>query len=393
MYALKNANVYTIVRGYQENQVVIIEEGKIKEIGENVEIPENIPVYDMSGKYITPGFIDAHCHVGVYNEGTGEPGADGNEWCDPVTPHVKSADGIYTDDEAFADALAHGVTALCITPGSANVVCGQMAVVKPKSNILEEMMITDYVGLKCAFGENPKNVHGSQKKMPTTRMGVASVLRRELHNAFNYKTKKEFELAKPAEEGKEKQPFEKDFVKECYLPVLEKKIPLRAHAHRMDDIQTAVRIAEEFGLKIVIEHCTEGYKIADYLAKKGIPAVLGPYNGTKSKVELRHMSLEAPRIMEEAGVKFALMTDAPVQRIGSLFDDVRLFIRHGLSECAALKAVTEVPAELLGLSHRLGSVEAGKDADLNVFDGEPFDFRSKIETVIIEGKVHFGELK
>jgi imidazolonepropionase-like amidohydrolase len=393
MYALTNANVYTIVNGYQENQTIIIKHDKIEKVGKDIEIPKDIPVYDMTGKFITPGFIDAHCHVGVFNEGAGEPGSDGNDWSDPATPQVKSADGIYPDDEAFMDALTHGVTTLCVAPGSANVVGGQMSVVKPKSNILEKMLITDYVGLKCAFGENPKNVHGSKGKMPTTRMGVAAVLRKELHDALNYKTKKDFELAQPAEDGKEKKPFETDFVKECYLPVLEKKVPLRAHAHRMDDIQSAVRIAEEFGLDIVIEHCTEGYKIADYLAEKGIPAILGPYNGTKSKVELKDMSLEAPRLMEEAGVKFALMTDAPIQRIGTLFDDVRLFIRHGMSECAGLKAITQVPAELLGLSDRLGSIEHGKDADLNIFNGNPFDFRSKVETVIIEGKVHFGELK
>lgn len=392
MIAFTNANIYTIANGLIENCSIIINEGKIQAVGKNIEIPEDCKIYDMTGKSITPGFIDAHCHVGVFNEGTGEPGNDGNDYSNPTTPEVKSADGIYPDDEGFQDALENGVTTMCIAPGSANVIGGQAAVVKPVSRILEEMLITDYVGLKCAFGENPKRVYGGRNIMPTTRMGVAAVLRKTLHDAKNYMNKKEFELNKKPEDDKPNPPFEENFVKEIFIPVLKKEKPLRAHAHRMDDIQTAIRIAEEFDVNIVIEHCTEGFKIADFLAKKQIPVIIGPLNGSKPKVELKDSTLKAPKILEDAGVKFAVMTDAPVERIGSLFDDIRLFIRHGLSDCAGLKAITLHPAEILGLDDRLGTLEPGKDADLNIFSGNPFDFRSKVETVLIEGKVRYGEL-
>ncbi|MEA1973394.1 MAG: amidohydrolase [Candidatus Cloacimonadota bacterium] len=390
MITLTNANIYTITSGLIEKGSIVIKNGKIEQVGKNVKIPKDCKIIDLEGKYITPGFIDAHCHVGIFNEGTGEIGNDGNDYSNPVTPEVKSVDGIYPDDEAFQDAIEHGVTTMCIGPGSANVIGGQMAVLKPKSNILEEMLITDFVGLKCAFGENPKSVYGSRKVMPTTRMGVAAVLRKTLHDAKNYLEEKEFALNEKPEKGKEKAPFKTDFAKEVIIPVLKKEKPLRAHAHRMDDIQTAVRIAKEFDVNIVIEHCTEGYKIADYLAKNNIPMIIGPLNGSKSKVELKDMTIDAPKLLEESGVKFALMTDAPVERIGSLFDDVRLFIRRGMSECAGLKAVTLYPAEILGLDKRLGSIEAGKDADLNIFDGDPFDFRSKVIEVYIEGKKFFG---
>ncbi len=390
MYVLKNAKIYTVENGIIENGSILIKYGKIERIGKEIEIPANIPIYDLKGKSVTPGFIDAHCHVGVFNEGTGEPGNDGNDYSKPVTAEVKAADGIYPEDEGFLDGIENGVTTMCVAPGSANVVGGQIAVVKPKSKILEEMLITDYVGLKCAFGENPKRVYGERHIMPTTRMGVAAVLRKALHDAKNYQALKEFKLNQKPEEGKPVEPFKTDFINEVFLPILKKQKPLRAHAHRMDDIQTAIRIAKEFDINIVIEHCTEGYKIADFLAEKGIPIIIGPLNGTRPKVELKDMTLDAPRILEEAGVKFAVMTDSPVERSGALFDDVRLFIRKGLSEEMGLKSITSIPAEILGLSDRLGSIEIGKDADLNVFDGNPFDFRSKISAVTIEGKLVFG---
>lgn len=391
MFALTNARIFTVTKGIIEKGTVLIEFGKISAVGKDIAIPGDIPVYDLNGACVTPGFIDAHCHVGIFNEGTGDIGEDGNDCTDPVTPFLRASDGIYPDDEGFDDARSHGVTTLCVGPGSGNVVGGQMAVVKPRSNILEKMLVTEYIGLKCAFGENPKRVYGERKAMPSTRMGVAALLRKMLREAKQYKQKKEYALRK--NDGDEKEPFAEEEAREIVLKVIEGKVPLRAHAHRMDDIQTAIRIASEFEVPIVIEHCTEGYKIAGYLAEKGIPVILGPINGTKPKVELKDATLNAPRILEEAGVTFAIMTDAPVERIGALFDDVRLAIRHGLSPEYGLKSITINAAKILGLDDTIGSIEPGKSADLNVFSGDPFDFRSTIQAVLIDGEVRYGGLE
>jgi imidazolonepropionase-like amidohydrolase len=392
MLALKNAKIYTITNGIIENGVILIENGKIAKVGAKITIPKGAQVVDLKGKCVTPGFIDAHCHVGVFNEGAGHPGDDGNDMTKPVTPQVKAADGIWPEDEAFRDALEHGVTTLCIGPGSGNVVGGQMAVVKPRSLILEEMLVSDYIGLKCAFGENPKHVYGPKGVMPMTRMGVAAVLRETLAEARTYKIKRDFQLAKKPKDGEEPEPFTPDAAKEVVVEVLEGKKPLRAHAHRADDIQTALRIAAEFDVNIVIEHCTEGWKIADFLAKKKVPVIIGPINSTKTKVELKDASLKAAMILDQAGVEFALMTDAPVERIGALWDDVRLAIRQGLDPESGLKAITIRAAKILGLEDRLGSIEPGKDADLTVFSGDPYDFRSVCQTVLVDGEVRHGAL-
>ena len=387
MIVLKNAVIHTVANGTITGSVAI-KDNKILMVGD-FEIPENAEIVDCSGKHITPGFIDAHCHVGVFNEGLGDMGNDGNDATSPTTPQVKAADGIYPEDEAFQDAISNGVTTLCVGPGSANVIGGQMCVVKPISHILEKMLVTDYVGLKCAFGENPKRVYGSKGTMPETRMGVAAVLRKALQDADAYRIKRDFQLNKPQKDDEPKEPFIPEYDKEIIVEVLENKKKLRAHAHRMDDIQTAIRIAREFNVGIVIEHCTEGFKIADYLAKNNIPVIIGPINGTKPKVELKDATLESAKILDEAGVKFSMMTDAPVERIGSLFDDIRLAIRYGLNQESGLKAVTLNPAEILGMQNELGSIETGKSADLNIFSGDPFDFRSVVETVYINGKVEY----
>lgn len=390
MLALINARIFTGNKGIIDKGVVIIRHGKIEKIGKKISVSKDIEIHDLKGRFITPGFIDAHCHVGIFNEGTGAPGFDGNDYSDPLTPHLKAIDGIYPDDVAFVDAINHGITTLAIAPGSANVVGGQIAVVKPVSNIIDEMKITDYAGMKCAFGENPKGVYGDRNVMPTTRMGVAALLRKVLTETINYSAKKDFHFS-----GKKKKEehFEVDPKLECLIPVIRKEKPLRAHAHRADDIQTAIRIADEFNINIIIEHCTEGWKIADFLAKKGVSVILGPINTTKSKVELRDSNLASAKILEDAGVHFAIMTDAPVERIGSLFDDVRLSMRYGLSSETAIKSITINPAEILGLDDRLGSLEAGKDADLNIFDRDPFDFMAKIETVMINGQTVKGKLR
>lgn len=384
--AYKNAKIYTVTNGIIENGTILVEDGKIIGVGTDLAIGGNTEVFDCTGKSITPGFVEAHCHVGVFNEGAGNPGEDGNNWSSPITPELKAIDAIYPDDIGFDDAREHGVTTLCVGPGSANVMGGQMAVVKPKSNIITEMMVTDFVGLKCAFGENPKRVYGTRNVMPMSRMGVAALLRKTLFEVKNYLDKKQ---AHEADEEK-KEPFEKDFAKEVIVQVLKKEKPLRCHAHRMDDIQTAIRIAKEFDVDLVIEHCTEGFKIPKHLIENNVQCIIGPLNGSRSKVELKDMTIDAPKILEENGVDFAITTDAPVERIGSLFDNVRLYIRRGMSDEQGLKSITITPAKILRLEDKIGSIEAGKDADLNIFNGNPFDFRTKLEKVIIDGKTVFG---
>lgn len=391
-YALVNARVFTISSEVIENGAILINKGLIEKVGGREIVPDGVKCFDLNGASVLPGIIDAHCHVGVFNEGVGDIGSDGNEYGDPLTPDIKAVDGIYTDDEAFFDAISHGITTLCIGPGSANVIGGQMAVVKIRSNILEEMVIDDYVGLKCAFGENPKRVYGSKGKLPFTRMGVAATLRKAFNEAKNYKAERDYHMAKPEKEGEPKAPFKRDASKEIILEVLEGKKPIRAHAHRADDIQTAIRIANEYGVRINIEHATEGHKIANYIAGKGISIIIGPLNYSKTKVELRDGTMDAPKILEDAGVHFAVMTDAPVKKIGNLFDDIRLCVRHGVSKETALKSVTLHPAQILGMESRLGTIEAGKDADLVVFNGDPFDFMSTVSATIIDGKVLFGAL-
>ncbi len=391
-YAITDVTAHTVSEGTVEGCTVVVRNGRIEGVGREVSTEGVEDIRSLPGCHVTPGIIDAHCHVGVFNEGVGEVGMDGNDYSDPITPEIRALDGIYPDDEAFGDARRAGITALGIAPGSANVIGGQIAALKTGGNITEEMTLSDYVGLKCAFGENPKRVYGAKGKMPTTRMGVTAKLRITLMQARLYGDRKAHHLSAPVKEGETRAPFKSDYRKEVMLRVLRREVPLRAHAHRMDDIQSAVRVAEEFGLDLVLEHCTEGHLIADFLAGKRVPVIIGPLDGTKPKVELRNATMEGARKLEEAGVSFAVMTDAPVKRVGSLIDDMRNCVRHGVSRETALRAVTAVPARIMRLSGRIGSLSPGRDADLAVFEGDPFDFMSGIRATLVDGAVVHGEI-
>ena len=391
-YAITEVTAHTVSNGTVEDCTIVVRDGRISALGRDVPTDGVEVVHSLPGCHVTPGIIDAHCHVGVFNEGVGEVGMDGNDYSDPLTPEIRALDGIYPDDEAFGDARGAGITTLGIAPGSANVIGGQIAALKTGGNITEEMTISDYVGLKCAFGENPKRVYGQKGKMPVTRMGVTAKLRMALMEAGLYGRRKSHHLTSPLKEGETRAPFKTDYRKEVLLRVLRREVPLRAHAHRMDDIQSAVRVAEEFGLDLVVEHCTEGHLIADFLARKGIPVIIGPLDGTKPKVELRNASMEGARKLEEAGVAFAVMTDAPVKRVGSLIDDIRNCVRHGVSRDTALRAVTSVPASIMRLAGRIGSLQAGMDADMAVFEDDPFDFMSGVRVTLVNGRAVHGEL-
>ncbi len=385
MLAIVNGKIYTMTGEIVDKGSLLIEDGKIKEVGQKVEIPKNADVIDASGKYVFPGFIDAHSHIGIFEEGVGDIGEEGNECTNPVTPQLRAIDAINPGDQAFKDAIMGGITCAFTGPGSANVIGGQSIIIKTYGKIIDKMVVKEPAGLKIAFGENPKRVYGEQKKMPATRMATAALLREALVNAQNYKAKHQKSLNDPD------KAVERDLKMEILCDVLDKKLPLRAHAHRADDIMTAVRIAKEFDVDMVIEHCTEGHLIADELAELGIPAVVGPSFSSRSKVELRNLSFTTPGILADKGVKVAIMTDHPVIPIQYLPVCAALAVREGMKEEDALAAITINAAEILGIAQRLGSLEKDKDADVVIWNGYPLDIKSKPHCVIVNGEIVYEE--
>ncbi len=385
MLAIKGGKIYTITKGVIDEGTILIENGKIKSVGKSVKVPEGAEIIDAKGKVVMPGLVEAHCHIGIYEEKIGWAGSDGNEATDPATPHVRALDGIKANAEegGLVAALETGITTAQILPGSANVIGGLGVVIKTAPKVVtDEMVIRSPSGMKVAFGENPRRVYGvEQKKTPSTRMGVAGVLREWLQKAKNYMEKKELFKGQP-----EKLP-DVDMRLEALELVLKGEIPLRAHAHRADDIATAVRIAEEFGIDISWEHATEGHRIADWIAEKGVPAVWGPSLMARPKWEMRELSFDTPKILYEAGVKFAIQTDAVGSSIAFLPICAGMAVKHGLPYDEALKAITITPAEILGVDDRVGSIEKGKDADLRILDGDPLELRTRVEMVIIDGEI------
>ena len=385
MLAVRSRKIHTITDGVVDG-IVLIDKGKIKAVGPDVKVPEGVKT--LKARVVMPGLVEAHCHIGIWEETIGWAGSDGNEATDPATPHVRALDGIKAnaDEGGLAAALHEGVTTAQVLPGSANVIGGYGVVIKtaPKTTT-DEMVIRSPSGMKVAFGENPRRVYGvEQKKMPSTRMGVAGVLREWLQKTRNYVDKQEMFKDDP-----EKQP-EHDIRLEALAPVLRKEIPFRAHAHRADDVVTAIRICEEFDVEMSWEHATEGHRIADFIAKKRVPAVWGPSLTARSKWEMRELSYDTPRIMHEAGVKFAIQTDAVGGTIRFLPLCAAYSVKHGLPYDYALKAITIVPADILGVADRVGSIEIGKDADLRLLSGDPLDVMTKVQNVIIDGEIVFS---
>jgi imidazolonepropionase-like amidohydrolase len=381
MLAITNAKIYTMAAGIIEQGTILTDQGKIIAVGSDVQVPAKATVIDGTGRWVFPGFIDAHCHIGMWEEGIGFEGADGNEMTDPVTPHLRAVDAINPRDEAFANAVKGGVTAAATGPGSANVLGGTFVVIKLHGDRVDQMVVKDPLAMKCAFGENPKRTYVERKAMPTTRMGMAAMLRETLAKASEYMQKKAAALDDPS-----KQPAY-DMKMEAMIPVLRGEIPLKAHAHRADDIFTAIRIAKEFGVKLTLEHCTEGHLIASHLAEEGYPAIVGPTFGSKSKFELNNKTFDTPRVLVAAGVKIAIMTDSPVIPLEYLPMCAALAYKSGLDEIEALKSISINAADILGLSDRMGSIEVGKDADLVVWDRHPFDLQASVVSTLINGEV------
>lgn len=381
MILIKNGKLFTMAGVNIEKGDILVENGKIVAIGEKVEAPKDAEIIDAEGKLVFPGFIDAHCHLGMWEDAIGFEGADGNEAVDPVTPHLRAIDAIYPMDVTFEEAREGGVTTVCTGPGSANVIGGIFSTIKTYGHRIDDMIIQETAALKIAFGENPKRVYSGQKKSPSTRMATAAVLREQLYKAKTYKEK----LEKAKNDPDKKPDF--DIKLEPLVKVLNKEIPLKAHAHRTDDIFTALRIAKEFDVDMTLDHCTEGHLIAEDLVKEGRYVISGPQLTARTKYELKNKTFKSPGIMAKAGLKVAITTDHPVIPVQYLPVCAGLAVKDGMDEMEALKAVTINAAEVLGINDRVGSLEVGKDADIAIFDGHPFDVTSKSEVVLINGEV------
>lgn len=384
MILIKNGTVKTISGPDIIGGQVLIDGSRIVAVGQTLEAPADAQVIDAAGCLVAPGFIDAHCHIGLDEEAIGFEGADYNEATDPVTPQMRGIDGLNPMDEAFYDAYSHGVTTAVTGPGSANVVGGTFLAVKLCGKRVDDMVVKNPVAMKIAWGENPKRVYNAQKRTPMTRMGTAALLRELLAKSRNYM--EELEAWEKDPEGHKKPAF--DAKLEAMLPVMRHEIPLKSHAHRADDIFTALRVANEFGLDITLDHCTEGHLIADELKAEGRPCLVGPTFGSKSKFELKNKSWDTPRVLVEHGLKVAIITDAPVIPLKYLPLCAGLAMQAGLPEDEAWKAITINPAEIAGIAGRVGSLEAGKDADVVIYKGDPLkDMQCKTVCTLIDGKI------
>ncbi|NCB17135.1 MAG: amidohydrolase [Synergistales bacterium] len=371
------------------NVTVFAENGKIAEIAEGLDPKNADEVIDASEMVVTPGLIDAHTHIGTYCEGFPESMEDANDMVTPVVPHLRILDAIYQDDTAFADALAGGITCVQTLPGSGNVIGGQGAIIKTatasggRKKTADEMVVKAPSSMKAALGENPIRVYKEKQKLPNTRMGNAALLRQALVEAENYRNKM-------IQARSKNEPAERNLQHEALLPVLDGDLSLCVHAHRCDDIATAVRIAGEFSIPFTVEHCTEGHLIAPFLAEKNVYAAVGPTLTGKPKLELRNKTWDTPLALWKAGVHFCIITDHPVVPIEHLSVCLSLAVRAGLPREEALKAVTIYAAEHLGIADRVGSVEKGKDADLVIWDGDPLDARSRAVATIIDGETVYS---
>lgn len=381
---ITGGRILTMVGEEIEDGVVHIENGKIAAVGRRDEVevrpkPGEQMIAIKNG-IIMPGIIEAHCHMGITEEKKGMEGDDCNETVNPITPYLRAIDAINTMDAAFDDAVRAGITTAMIGPGSSNVVGGQFALLKTKGRRVDDLIVKAPAAMKVAFGENPKVNYSGQGKSPSTRMAIAAMLRRELLEAQEYLRKKE-------QAERENSDFEKDFTKECWIPVLRGEIPLKAHVHRVDDIFTAIRIAEEFKLRITLDHCSEGHLIAEDLARAGFPAIVGPDLASRSKIEVQNMAFKTAGILGQAGVMTAITTDHPVSLIQSLPLCVGLAVKAGLALEEGYKAMTIYPATICEAADRLGSLEVGKDADIAIFDGNPMEVFTKTLYTIIDGRI------
>ena len=375
MLLIKNAYLVSMGEVNYEVTDILVENGKIKEIGTLDSSKYECEVIDAEEKWVTPGFIEAHTHMGIMEQGVGFEGRDTNEGTNPSTPDMRGSDAVYPYDTAFEDAINSGFTAVSTGPGSGNVIGGTFCVIKTVGTSVDEMLVKDDVAMKMALGENPKRFYSSKQKMPSTRMGSAAVMRSELRKAKEYFEKMQTE---------EKPDFDPkmDALSKVFDGLL-----CKIHAHRTDDIQTAVRIAEEFGLNYTIEHSSESHLMIDFMKEHNVRSIVGPIMMSRTKYESKNKTLKTPGILEKEGLEFSITTDHPVIPIFAARAQVGLMIASGLSEMGALKAMTIDAARLNNVDDRIGSIEIGKDADIVVWSKQPFDILSVPEFVIVDGNV------
>ncbi|MBR4501591.1 MAG: amidohydrolase [Clostridia bacterium] len=382
MLLIRNGFVKTVSHGDIPGGSVLVDNGSIAAVGRDLSVPDGCTVFDAQGGYITPGLIDAHTHIGLDESAVRWEGADYNETSAPVTPQMRGIDGLNPMDPAFSEARHGGVTTAVTGPGSANVIGGTFLAVKLFGDQVDGMILKDPVAMKVAFGENPKGCYGQNgRKEPVTRMAIAALLRETLWKTRNYA--REIERSEKEDDGK--RPY--DFGLEAMLPVIRREIPLKAHAHRADDILTVLRIAKEFNVDVTLDHCTEGHLIVDTLIKAERPVLVGPTLGGKSKFELKNKSFETAGILAKAGLTVCIITDAPVIPLEHLALAAGLAVRAGMDEEDAWKAITLNPARVAGIDTRVGSLDIGKDADIAVFSSDPLrDIQARAIQVFINGR-------
>ncbi|MEU3016177.1 amidohydrolase [Nocardiopsis sp. NPDC007018] len=360
---------------------VLISDGKITAVGPAAEVtvPEGAQIVDASGQWVLPGFVEAHGHVGIHEETIGWAGDDTNEMTDPNAARMRAIDAINPADQGFADALSGGVTSSVIKPGSGNPIGGRTVALKMWGRSVEDRLLKEPASVKSALGENPKRVYGKKDTLPSTRQGVAAVIRDAFTKAEDYRAKRDHA-------AREETPFDRDNTLETLVQVLDGDVPWCQHVHRADDMHTAMRLADEFGYRLIINHCTEGHLLADEIAERGIPVITGPLMTSRSKVEVGNRTLANPGILDRAGVKVALTTDAPVIPIEFLVYQAILCVKEGMDRDSALRALTVNPAEIMGLDDRVGSLRPGLDADVVVWSGDPLDIMSRAVRVFVDGQ-------
>ncbi|MCE0457782.1 amidohydrolase [Curtobacterium flaccumfaciens] len=382
-FAITGAHVVPASAPAFDGGAVVVEDGRITAIGPDVSPPDGMTVIDAAGSWLVPGFVEAHGHVGIHEEANGEAGNDTNEMTAPNMAGVRAIDAIDIDDEGFRDALAGGITSIVVKPGSGNPIGGQSVAIKTwGGRTIDEQLISDSVSVKSALGENPKRVYGGKGQTPSTRLGVAKIIRDAFVEAQNYRAARDAAAAKD-------EPFARDLTKETLVRVLDGELVWDQHTHRHDDIATAIRLSEEFGYRLVVNHGTEAHKIAAVLAAKDIPVIYGPLFTSRSKVELRDRGIPNLATIAAAGVRVAITTDAPVVPINMLVDQATAAVKEGLPAQTALEALTTNPAEFLGFGDRVGRLAEGYDADLVLWDGDPLDATSRATRVWIDGKSVF----
>lgn len=377
--AVTNGYVVPVASPPVENGTVLVEDGVITAVGADVVVPDGVRTIDAAGRWVLPGFVEAHAHMGVMEEAEGWAGNDTNEMTDPNGSALRALDGINVEDEGFRDALVGGVTSAVVKPGSGNPIGGQTVAIKTwGGRTVDEQVFQESVSVKSALGENPKRVYGDQKKLPSTRLGVANVIRRAFVDAQNYVARRDAAATKG-------EPFDRDLGKETLARVLAGELYWDQHTHRADDIATALRLADEFGYRLVINHGTDGAAVADVLAERDVPVIFGPMFTSRSKIELRDRDIANLGALARAGVRVAITTDHPVVPINFLVHQASLAVKEGLDRETALRALTVNPAAILGLDDRIGSLAPGLHGDVVVWSGDPLDVTARAEHVLITG--------